>query len=34
MNASENWKAAVCMSDLPDLLHITHKSGEEKEKVV
>jgi len=34
MKASENWKAAVCMSDHPHLLHITHQSGEEKEKVV
>lgn len=32
MNASENWKATVCMSDLPDLLHITHKSGGKKKE--
>lgn len=30
MNVAEGWRASVCMSDLPNLLHITHKSGKEK----
>lgn len=32
MSVAENWRAPVCMSDLPNLLRVTHKSGKENKR--